>query len=156
MSSVPAETLTTATYNEEEIAMTTEQNKAIVRRYFEGGHAAELLSPDFVVHLPGAPVPQNRESFLQEMSLYDAAFSDSHAVVEDQIAEGDKVVTRVTWQGTHSSNFQGLSPTGKQIVMAGTVVQRIKDGKIVEHWPIFDSMGMMQQLGLIPPPQSNR
>ena len=133
--------------------MTTEQNKAIVRRYFEGGHAAEVLSPDFVVHMPGAPAPLNRETFLQQMSLFDAAFSDSHAVIEDQIAEGDKVVTRITWRGIHSSNFQGLPPTGKQIVMAGTVVQRIKDGKIVEHWPVFDQMGMMQQLGLVPPPR---
>ena len=84
--------------------------------------------------------------------MFSAAFSDTRTTIEDQVAEGDKVVTRITWRGVHSGNFQGLPPTGKEIVMAGTVVQRIKDGKIVEHWPVFDEMNMMQQLGLIPPP----
>jgi steroid delta-isomerase-like uncharacterized protein len=136
--------------------MSTEQNKAIVRRYFEGDHAADVLSPDLQVHMPGAPAPLNRETFLQEMSVFSTAFSDGNAVVEDQVAEGDKVVTRITWRGIHSGNFQGLPPTGKQIAMSGTVVQRIKDGKIVEHWPQFDQIGMMQQLGLLPPPQPGK
>lgn len=135
--------------------MTTEQNKTVARRFFEGDHAAEVLAPDLKVHMPGAPAPLTREAFLQEMSGFSAAFSDGHAVVEDQVAEGDKVVTRITWRATHSGNFQGLPPTGKQIAMAGTIVQRIKDGKIVDHWPVFDRMGMMQQLGLVPPPQSS-
>src|SRR3990172_5976383 len=129
------------------------QNKAIVRRFFEGDHAAEVLAPDLKVHMPGAPAPLTREAFLQEMGMMYSAFSDAHTVIEDQIAEGDKVVTRLTWHATHSGNFQGLPPTGKQIAMAGTVVQRIQDGKIVEHWPVFDQMGMMQQLGLVPLPQ---
>jgi predicted ester cyclase len=53
----------------------------------------------------------------------------------------------------HSGNFQGVAPTGKQIAVGGTIVQRIKEGRIVEHWPFFDWMGMMQQLGMVPPPQ---
>jgi steroid delta-isomerase-like uncharacterized protein len=135
--------------------MSTEQNKAIVRRFFEG-HAVELLAPDLVVHIPGAPAPLNREAFLQVLSMHDTAFSDGHTVIEDQIAEGDKVATRITWRGIHSGSYQGLPPTGKQIAMSATVVQRIKEGKIVEHWPLFDLLGMMQQLGLIPSSQAAR
>jgi len=135
--------------------MTTEQNKAIARRFFEASDV-ELLSPDLVVHYPGAPAPLNREELMQELSIFNTAFSDRHMMVEDQIAEGDKVTTRITWRGIHSGNFQGLPPTGKQIVMDATIVQRIKEGKIVEHWPLFNLMGMMQQLGLIPPPQANQ
>jgi len=131
------------------------QNKAIARRFFEASDA-ELLAPDLVVHLPGAPAPLNREALLQEISMFNTAFSDGHIMVEDQIAEGDKVATRVTWRGIHSGNFQSLPPTGKQIAMGAIVVQRIKEGKIVEHWPLFDLMGMMQQLGLVPPPQPTR
>jgi len=130
-----------------------EQNKAVARRYFDGDHAAEELAPDFKAHLPGAPAPVNREEFLQQMSMIATAFSDTRTTIEDQVAEGDKVVTRITWRGIHSGNFQGLPPTGKQIAMTGTIVQRIKDGKIVDHWPQFDLMGMMQQLGALPPPQ---
>ena len=131
------------------------QNKAIARRFFEASDA-ELLAPDLVVHFPGAPAPLNREALLQELSMFNAAFSDTHIMVEDQIAEGDKVATRVTWRGTQSGNFQGLPPTGKQIAMGAIIVQRIKEGKILEHWPLFDLMGMMQQLGLVAPPQPSR
>ena len=140
--------------------MTTEQNKANVRRFVEASIASdqsalqEMLSPDFVAHL--ATGPQNREGVLQHNSVFLMAFSDRDFIVKDQIAEGDKVVTLATWRGTHSGNFQGLPPTGKQIVISAILLERIKDGQIVEHWSLFDQLSMMQQLGLVPPPQSNR
>ena len=140
--------------------MTTEQNKAIVRRFFEslGGNDQatlyELLSSDLVAHMPGMPGPLSRELMLQGASMFSAAFSDQHYTVEDQIADGDKVATRTTWQATHSAgNFQGVSPTGKRVVASGISIERIQDGKIVERWLTYDQIGMMQQLGLIPPPQ---
>ena len=80
------------------------------------------------------------------------AFPDFHHTVEDLVAEGDKVVPRLTLRGTHQGDFQGLPPTGKQVTFSGINVMRLEDGKIVEHWSIGDTLGMLQQLGAIPAP----
>ena len=112
----------------------------------------ELLAPDFIAHQTGAPGPLNREEFLGGISAASASFSDQHYTIEDQIAEGDKVVTRVAWQGTHSGDFQGVPPTGKQLIGSGVAIERIKDGKIVERWANPDLLGLLQQLGLFPTP----
>jgi steroid delta-isomerase-like uncharacterized protein len=136
--------------------MTIEQNKAIVRRFLEATVASdqdrlkELLAPDFVAHQPEGL--QNRQAFLQHLSSFRVAFSDSRFTIEEQIAEGDKVVTRATWQAIHSGEFQSLPPTGKQIEVSAILIGRIQDGKIVDSRSLFDQLSMMQQLGLIPPP----
>ncbi len=142
--------------------MTTEENKAIVRRYVEA-HAAndqaalkEVLAPDPVAHRASSTDSLNREALLQGISMFSAAFSDRQFTMEDQIAEGDKVMTRYTWRGTHSGDFQGLPPTGKQVAISAFFVQRIQEGKIVEFWHLFDQLALMQQLGLVPPPQPTR
>lgn len=142
--------------------MTTEQNKAIVRRFFEAFEAndqaalKEVLAPDLVAYSHG-PGPQSREEYLQGIRMWHAAFSETHFTIEEQIAEGDKVATRSTLRSVHSrADFQGLSPTGKQIAAGGITIERIKDGKIVEHRVESDWYGMMQQLGLVPPPQAAR
>jgi predicted ester cyclase len=72
--------------------------------------------------------------------------------VEDQIAEGDKVVTRYTVSGTHQGEFFGVAPTGKRITMSGIMVDRLEDGKMVEEWPEYDLLGVMRQLGAVPAP----
>jgi steroid delta-isomerase-like uncharacterized protein len=143
--------------------MSVEQNKAIARRLFEavgaGDQAAleELLAPDFVAHQPGTavrlPVDQlSRAEFLQSLSATNAAFSDQQYTIEDQVAVGDKVVTRVSWRATHSGDFQGVPATGKQLVGGGIAIERIEDGKIVERWAQPDRLGLMQQLGRVPAP----
>ena len=140
--------------------MSTEQNKALVRRLVDASVASdqaalkELLAPDFVAYQTYGT--QDREAFLQHLNGFLVAFSDNHFTVEEQVAEGDKVVTRTTWHATHSSDFQGLPPTGKQIAISGITIERIKDGKIVERWASYDMMGLMQQLGVVPPPQPAR
>ena len=142
--------------------MTTEENKAIARRFFEAlganDQAAlnELLAPDFVAHHSATPGPLNREALLQGISMVSVAFSDNYYTIEDQIAEGDRVATRVTWRATHTGDFQGYSPTGKQIEVSGIAIERHKDGKIVERWLNYDQLGVMQQLGLVPPPQPTK
>jgi steroid delta-isomerase-like uncharacterized protein len=142
--------------------MSTEENKAIVRRYFEASDAHDevalsaLLAPDVAGHSPGAPGPLNREAIVQAWKMFWAAFSDSHYTIEDQVGEGDKVATRLTWRATHTGDFQGLPPTGKQIAVSAMNLARIKDGKLVELWPSFDQLGLMQQLGLVPPPQADQ
>ncbi len=140
--------------------MTSEQIKAFMRRFLEASVTSdqasykELLAPDFVAHLLEGP--QNRELFLQHNNVFNVAFSGRQISVEDLIAEGDKVMARIIWSGIHSGDFQGLPPTGKNIVISAFIVERIKDDKAVEHWSLFDQRSMMQQLGLIPPPQPIR
>ena len=140
--------------------MLTERNKELVRRFYEAFEAndqtdlKDILSSDLVAYSHGAPGPQNREVHLQGISGWNAAF-ETHFTVEEQIAEGDKVSTRVTMRAVHSGGeFQGLAPTGKEVVTQGITIERIKDGQIVERQVSSDWLGMMQQLGLVPPPQS--
>lgn len=137
--------------------MSTEQNKVNARHWHEAfgtkelpAMYAEYLAPDFVAHFPGVPGPLNREAYIQFDSMFAAAFSDNHITIEDQIAEGDKVVSRLTWRAVHTGDFQSIPPTSKQIMVTGVAIERFKDGKVVEHWAYFDQMGMMQQLGVVP------
>jgi steroid delta-isomerase-like uncharacterized protein len=143
--------------------MSVEQNKAIARRLFEsvaaGAETAldELLAPDFVAHQPGTStllgVEQlSREEFLQALRASNAAFSDQQYTIEDQVAEGDRVTTRVSWRATHSGDFQGVPATGERVVGGGIAIERIKDGKIAERWAQPDRLGLMQQLGIVPSP----
>ena len=134
----------------------TEQNKAIVRRNYETADKNDLttfseqLAPDIAVHLPGMPGPLNREALIQMMNVMFSGLTQRQHVFEDQIAEGDKVATRVTLHTVHTGEFQGLPATGKQIAVPQTAIHRIQNGKIVEVWVSSDDVGMMQQLGLMP------
>lgn len=141
--------------------MSSEQNKALVRRFYQAfekndqNALNEVLAPDLVAFSHGNPTPQNREAHLQGIRMWNAAFSKTSFTVEDQLAEGDEVATRVTMRATHSGgDFQGLAPTGKQIAISAVTMERIQDGKIVERRVNSDWLGLMQQLGLIPPAQS--
>ena len=86
-------------------------------------------------------------------SMYRNAFPDNRYSVEDQVAEGDMVVTRWIASGTHQGEIMGIAPTGNRVTYAGTSVERIVDGKIEETWDNYDALGMMQQIGAIPSPE---
>lgn len=133
-----------------------DQNKAISRRMFEeiesqGKFAAadEIFATDFVNHVPMGEM-HGPEGAKQLAMMLRNGFPDLHVTIEDQIAEGDKVATRWTARGTHRGEFQGISATGRQMRISGTVISRIADGKIVEQWGNPDLLGLMQQLGVIP------
>ena len=142
--------------------MSTEENKALIRRYFEAIDAAceagnanildEFLAPDFVTHSPFPGTPPTREGAKQIFMAFVASAPGTH-IVEDLIAEGDKVVGRITANGTHDGELLGIPRTGKQISMTGMTIWRIADGKIVEHWSQMDTLGLLQQLGAIPGPR---
>ena len=140
--------------------MSTEENKAILRRGYEeihnkGNLAAidELIASDYVEYSPAAPgLPLGLEGVKQTFTMFRTAFPDFHVTVEDMVAEGDKVVARLTMSGTHKGEFMGTSPTGKQITVAVIDIMRFADGKAVEHWNIVDNLSIMQQLGVVPPP----
>ena len=138
--------------------MSTEENKALVRRYFEEllnhGNLAvadELITEGYQSTFPGFVLgPEGQKQLYQ---TYHASFPDLRVTIDDMIAEGDKVVTRLTVHGTHQGDFQGIPPTGKPVTVSGITIDRIADGKIQASWAQFDMLGLMQQLGAIPAPQ---
>ncbi len=135
--------------------MSTENNKTLVRRFYEEGvHNTalfdELLAPTYVLHLPGSPLIVGIEQAKQLMVTYTSAFPDLQLTTEDLVAEGDKVAIRNTWRGTHQGAFQGLPPTGKHVTFTGSDFFRFMGGKIAEQWADLDALGLMQQLGEIP------
>ena len=139
--------------------MSTEQNKALIRQLAARINAKDLesaltlFSPNYVEHsaLPG--MPSGVEAVRAYFSMLFAGFPDVHATILDTIAEGDKVVLRASTEGTHTGPFLGIPPTGKHAKWSFIDISRIADGKIVEHWNETDQMSLMQQLGLVPPPQ---
>ncbi len=139
--------------------MSTEDNKALDRRGFEEvwnkGNLAvvdELNDANVVTHNPPGPPLRGTEAFKQFVLMYRRAFPDMQLTIEDQIAEGDKVVTRWTARGTHQGELMGIPPTGKQATVTGITVGRVVNGKFVESWSNFDALGLMQQLGVVPAP----
>jgi len=138
--------------------MSIEQNKTIVRRYTELANARDLdgafshFGPGFVDHAVRPGMPTGIQGTRLFFNLLFTAFPDLHATIEDIIAEGDSVVGRMTCEGTHQGTFMGVPPTGKRVKWSFIDINRIVDGKVVEHWAEADTIGMMQQLGIIPPP----
>ena len=139
---------------------TLEANKALVRRLVESMRPGsldvvdEVVAADFVHRNPADPAMAPGPAGLKQMEQrWLAAFPDMQTTVDDQIAEGDKVVTRWTGRGTHRGEMFGIAPTGKQIEFTGIFVDRIASGKIVEHWDEADILGVLQQLGAVPSPQ---
>lgn len=136
--------------------MSAEENKAIVRRYQDAHNqnnlAAlnEIVAADLISHnkIPG--MPPGLEGGKTVHQILTAAFPDLHTDTEELIAEGDRVVQRFTVSGTDKGGFMGAPATGKSYKVAGMSVFRIANGKIAEHWGVFDQMGVMQQLGKIP------
>jgi steroid delta-isomerase-like uncharacterized protein len=136
----------------------TEANKAIVRRsveeIFNEGRleiADELYAPDFVGYDPALPDPmKGPEGIKQQAEGYRTAFSDMQLTIEDEIAEGERVVTRWTARGTHDGELFGIPATGKQSTVTGMTIDRIIDGRIVESWNSWDTLGLLQQLGAVP------
>jgi steroid delta-isomerase-like uncharacterized protein len=139
--------------------MSAEENKRISRRvvdeaFTEGNLDVidELVAENFVNHDPAAPpdLPPGREGFKELVRFYRSAFPDAELKTDDQIAEGDKVVSRWTGRGTHQGDFAGIPATGRQTTVTGITIDRIEGGRIVESWNEFNQLGLLQQLGAIP------
>ena len=139
--------------------MSTEQNKALVRKLveevFNKGNISlvdEIMSPDFIEHEDVPGMSNDRGGSKQMISMLRSAFPDFKATIEDIVAEGDKVVIHMTWSGTQNGAFMGMPPSGKRMSIDIIDIMRVANGKFVEHWGVSDMMGMMQQLGAIPAP----
>jgi steroid delta-isomerase-like uncharacterized protein len=133
----------------------SEANKALARRVIEElftKHNVELIDEFFpdCVYRASAVGELSGEAYKQFLTQVLAAFPDGRWTVEDQVAEGDKVVTRWSFTGIHRRNLMGIAPTGKQVTTSGVMIDRIVGGKIAEEWEEYDALGMMQQLGAVP------
>jgi steroid delta-isomerase-like uncharacterized protein len=134
--------------------MSINENKAIVMRWFaelDRGNldiVDDLIADDYVDHNPALPnLPAGREGVRQYVRILKAAFPDANHTIEDVIAEGDKVMTRVTARGTFLGECIGYQPNGNVIEISGIAVHRIEDGRLVEHWAHADMAGFMHQIG---------
>jgi steroid delta-isomerase-like uncharacterized protein len=140
--------------------MINQRNVNVVRRYVEevinqGNLDAidELIDPGVVDHAAPPGFPTGREGAKQFAAMMRSAFPDLHLTIEDTVAEGDKVVMRSTWGGTHQADFMGIPATGRRVTVSQIDITRCADGRMVEHWGQFDALGLMQQLGGVPPPE---
>lgn len=141
--------------------MSTEQNKAIVRELVAALNRADenaflaLIAPDVVDHYAPPGLPPGREGWNINRKLFHAAFPDGHWAEEDLIAEGDRVVGRYLFTGTHQGEFFSVPPTDRQVAVSNIHILRIRDGKIMEHWGHGDDLGMLQTLGALPLPATS-
>lgn len=138
--------------------MSTESNKALVQRYQTAHNANDLsaldaiVAPDLISHnlLPGIPAGREGGKMVHQALL--AAFPDQRTETVALIAEGDKVVQHFLVSGTNQGSFMGAPATGKSYKVPGMSIFRVANDKIVEHWGVFDQLGVLQQLGVIPMP----
>lgn len=138
--------------------MSAESNKALARRLMEEAFNAgnmnvvdELVAAGYVNHDAAAPeTTVGPEAAKASVAGYRAAFPDLRITVEDQIADDDRVATRWSATGTHRGELMGMTPTGKQSTVTGITIDRIVDGRIAESWTNWDTLGMLQQLGVVP------
>ncbi len=138
--------------------MSAEGNKRIIRRFVEevqnGGDLTvldEIAAADYVNHTAPPGVPPDREGLKQLTATFRRAFPDGRMAIEDLVAEGDRVVTRKTFRGTHRGELMGIPPTGRAVAIQLIDIVRLADGKAVESWSAADDLGMLQQLGALAP-----
>ncbi|MGH2535082.1 MAG: ester cyclase [Thermomicrobiales bacterium] len=135
--------------------MSAEENKELVRRFFEEvwNQADETAIDRYIAEQAAGNDPDfgaGREAFRAQWRKWHAAFPDLHFQIDDLVAEGNKVVTRWTLTGTHRGEFMGIPATGHAIRVAGTSLDRIEHGQIQEGFDGWDALGLRQQLGAIP------
>jgi steroid delta-isomerase-like uncharacterized protein len=131
-----------------------EENKAVAKRWTEeifnkGNLAAidELVAEDFIMHIGSEPELRGHTGLKEYMSVYRTAFPDGRFTIDEQIAEGDKVVQRWTFKGTQKGEIFGIPGTGRSVASTGTTTLRIAGGKVAEHWAHLDLLGWLKQVG---------
>ena len=132
------------------------EHKAIARRFAESvsnksvKEAAELLSDDFRYQAPGFPEVRGPQEWSQLMDAFYANSPQLNLSFNEQVAEGNSVVTRYTWTTVHENEFMGMPATGKKLVVSSLALHRVKNGKIVEQFVLDDYLSLFHQLGAVP------
>jgi steroid delta-isomerase-like uncharacterized protein len=144
------------------MANSPEANNAIAVAFFEAvwnkgdfGVLDTLIAPDAVDHSTVGGQPKTEKgsaSFRAIVSMFRAGMPDIRLTIDDEIYTGDKVVHRWRLAGTDTGGLMGMPPSGKELTFSGTTIVRMEDGKIVERWANVDEVGLLQQLGVVPPP----
>ena len=142
----------------------SEENKALARRSWEvvaqgsldtlEDALAQVYADDFILHEAG-DVFVGIQGLAQFVSMMRSALPDLRITIEDDMSEGDRVVTRWIAQGTHQGELMGAAPTGNQVIATGITIHRIEEDKIVEEWSNLDALGLMQQIGAVPTPEQS-
>ena len=140
--------------------MSTETNKNLARRFYVEILNArridtvdDLAVAEYVEHDPLPGQRDNREGLKDRVRILTEALSPTFTI-EDMIAEGDRVVVRWTNRGTHVAPFLGIPPTGRAFEIAGVDIYRVENNRLAEHWHVVDQLTMLQQLGLLPTPET--
>ena len=140
--------------------MSADEIREVGRRFVEEvinkqnlAAADELVAENFVELDPLPGQAQGREGLKQILAMFFAAFPDLHWTVEEDAAEGDKLWSRFTWRGTHRGDFLGIPATGNHVEVNGVVIDRIVEGRMVDSRILMNELSLMQQLGVIPPPE---
>jgi steroid delta-isomerase-like uncharacterized protein len=140
--------------------MSTSENKKVIQDFLEDvinqgrlERADALVKSDFIELDPLPGQQQGREGLKEIIGLIRGAFPDTNWVVDEMVAEGDKVVTRFHWRGTHQAAFLGIPATGRHVKVNGVVIDRLEDGKMADSRILMNDLSLMQQLGVIPMPQ---
>jgi predicted ester cyclase len=135
--------------------MATAQNREIVLKFYRAFDdrqlelAVELLAPSFVAHLAGVAEPLDALEFKRFGKSFYLAFEEGRHIFDEVIVADDRIITSGIFTAIHRGEFQGLPPTGKQISLSIMHIDRLQDGKIIEHWGQGDALGLMQQLGIV-------
>ena len=141
--------------------MSTVQGKSIIRHIFDEAFnhgnlsiVDELVAPNGISHHLSWGMPANRMGLKQLIAMFRTAFPDLNCTIEDEIIQGDKVAAHLTMRGTHKGLFLGNSPTSKSISVKGLIYARIENDQVIDNYILIDQMGILQQLGLVPPPRT--
>lgn len=141
------------------MAALTELNKAVIRRFYDElwnrwdlPVAEEIIAPDIRFRGSLGTSLTGIEQFKRYVEQVHAAFPDWHNRVDELIAEGEKVVARITWHGTHSGDLFGVAPTGSHVTYVGAAIFRLRDGKIQEGWVVGDTQELWRALGVFSAP----
>jgi len=145
--------------------MSAEEIKALERRLFEEWNKSkealmalidEYCAPDVIYHSAGGREIHGLKNFKRFMSEVYSAFPDIHVTLDDIVVEGDKVAIRYTWTGTHKGEIGGIPPTNKKVKVSVIQIDQLVNGKFMEGWERSDTLGLMQQLGLVPTPKKEK
>jgi steroid delta-isomerase-like uncharacterized protein len=135
----------------------SEGNKAAVREFFACASRGDfdklnaVVSPDYVLHDPALPeAVRGIEGAAELIEMYRSGIRGLRVTIEQQLADGDFVATRYTCRGTHEGDIMGVPATGRDVTIAGLVISRFQDGKVVEEWEVSDVFGLLQQIGALP------
>ena len=133
-------------------------NMTLSRRWIEEGLNKgnvdlmdELFEAKCVYHGPFGETVRGRKAMKQMVAAWLTAFPGAHCTIDDMVSAGDKVIGHFAFTGTHRGEFLGVAPTGKRVKVKGIVMSRFSGGKLVEDWEFFDTLGLFQQLGAVPP-----